>query len=444
MTELFIANLKIISKKWPDIASRLKTTTFENIEAFLIQGYNQTISVSGIQLSSRHNRLAEAQLFISTLPIDASHITVYGVGMGDVPSLLIDNPQYLSIDVCILNISIFALLISYTDQSEWLSHPNINLNVLPSEKLNFPHFPNIAITPDLTLVSDDNAALRDLLVMELNLDFSNQRHKSDDPAVLKRFDDNQRYITHDLDAASLINSHCNDKAIVIGSGPSLEEHYDYLKQMSLSTQRPLIIAADTALRGLLHNSIKPDFVICIDGLIGEYHLPLALTHDINLVYFPRVDPIVLNAWLGQRYTAYGGSNIYDTLASSYPKLRLFTNGSVIHPAIDLAVKLKAKEITLLGCDFCYCNNKSHAFWNDHKFAQNEAKEQIWVKTVIQKVKEAKHWVLNGKGQRVATDLNLRAYLRHLELYIAKHPEVKFYQASLSGAKISGSQYKDLI
>ncbi|MCU8087205.1 motility associated factor glycosyltransferase family protein [Shewanella sp. SM21] len=441
MTELFASNLNIIVKRWPIVAAAVKSQTINELDAHLINGRNQTISVNGIQLSSRHDRIAEARLFISTLPADATHVTVYGVGMGDVPSLLIDNPQYLSIDICILNLSVFALLISYTDQSEWLKHPNINLTALPSVKLNFP---NIAITPDLTLVSDENATLRDLLVMELNREFSNQRHQSDDPAILKRFEDNQLYITHDPDAASLINSHSSYKAIVIGSGPSLEEHYDYLQQISSSSHRPLIIAADTALRGLLHNNIKPDIVICIDGLIGEYHLPLASTHNINLVYFPRVDPMVLNAWLGQRFIAYGGSKIYDQLASRYPKLRLFTSGSVIHPAIDLAIKLKAKEITLLGCDFCYCNNKSHAFWNDHKFGQNDIKEQIWVNAVIQKVKEAKHWLINGKGQRIATDLNLRAYLRHLERYIAKHPEVKFYQASLSGAKIRGSQYKDLI
>lgn len=441
MTELFATNLSIIAKRWPIVAAAIKSQSIDQLDAHLVQGQNQTISVNGIQLSSRHDRIAEAQLFINTLPVDATHVTVYGIGMGDIPNLLIDNPQYLSIDVCILNLSVFALLISYTDQSEWLSHPSINLIAHPSTKLNYP---NIAITPDLILVSDENATLRDLLVMELNRSFSNQRHQTDDPAILKRFEDNQTYITQDSDAANLIKTHSTYKAVIIGSGPSLEEHYAYLQKMGSSPHRPLIIAADTALRGLLHHNIKPDIVICIDGLIGQYHLPLASTQDISLVYFPRVDPAVLGAWQGQRFIAYGASKIYDTLASLHPKLRLFTSGSVIHPAIDLAIKLKAKEITLLGCDFCYCHNKSHAFWNDHSFDDHDVQEQIWVKAVIKKVKEAKHWLINGKGERVATDLNLRAYLRHLERYIAQHPEVKFYQASLSGAKIRGSQYKDLM
>lgn len=297
MTELFAINLSIIAKRWPIVAAAIKSQSIDHLDAHLVQGQNQTISVNGIQLSSRHDRIAEAQLFISTLPSNAHQVTVYGVGMGDVPSLLIENPHYTRIEVCILNLAVFALLLCYTDQREWLSHPNVVLNAIPSATLQFP---NIAITPDLNLVSDDNATLRDLLVMELNRDFTNRHHQIDDPEILKRFADNQVFITNDPDAAHLTKSYNPYKAIVIGSGPSLEEHYAYLKQLSLSPSRPLLIAADTALRGLLHHQIKPDIVVCIDGLISSYHLPLSETQEINLVYFPRVAPEVLAHWLDRK------------------------------------------------------------------------------------------------------------------------------------------------
>ena len=440
MTDLFTSNINLIEQRWPVVAAAIKSQSIDHLDAHLVSGQNQTISVNGIQLSSRHNRLAEAQLFISTLPKDATRVTVYGVGMGDVPSLLIDNPQYQSIDVCIMNLAVFALLICYTDQREWLSHPNVTLIGTPKIELKYP---NVSITPDMILVSDENATLRDLLVMDLNRDFSNRRHQANDPEILKRFEDNQIFLTTDPDAATLLKSRHTFNAFVIGSGPSLEEHYGYLQHISQHNHRPLIIAADTALRGLIHHGIKPDVVMCIDGLIGRYHLPLEASDDISLVYFPRVDPEVLSAWRGPRFSAYGQSPIYDVLAAKIPKLRLFNSGSVIHPAIDLAVKLRAKEITLLGCDFCYCNAKSHAFWNDHQFEHHEVEQKLWTSAVIQKAKDAKHWLINGKGEHVATELNLRAYLRHLEKYISFHPDVKFYQASLSGAKIRGSQYKEL-
>ncbi|WP_229381137.1 hypothetical protein [Shewanella psychropiezotolerans] len=85
MTELFSTNLQIIQQRWPVLASALKFQSFDDLDANLVTGSNQTISVNGIQLSSRHNRMSEAQLFISQLPLDCKQVTVYGIGMGMSP-----------------------------------------------------------------------------------------------------------------------------------------------------------------------------------------------------------------------------------------------------------------------------------------------------------------------------------------------------------------------
>ncbi|WP_281213343.1 motility associated factor glycosyltransferase family protein [Shewanella insulae] len=439
MTELFNANLNIISQRWPIIASALQQVSFDHLDAALVTGQNQTISVNGIQLSSRHDRLAEARLLINTIPKETQEVNVYGIGMGDVPSLLIDNPQYTQINVFILNFAVIALVLSYTDQSEWLSHPSVILSLNPDATLDYPY---VAIPPELSLCDEVHARLRDLLVMELNQDFANRRHRLDDPLTLERFKCNEALIIKDPDAASLIETIGTDEAIVIGSGPSLEEHYDYLRALCKQPNKPMMIAADTALRGLFHNDIRPDIVVTVDSLIDSYHLPLEDTDDIKLVYFPKANPRVLENWRGPRFIAYGQSDVYDALAQQYPKLRLYISGSVIHPAIDLAVNLKAKQITLFGCDFGYCHDKSHAFWSTHSFSQEDSDARAWVSAVDNTRKTARHWVLDGHGNRITTDLNLRAYLRYLELYIARHPQVGFYRASLSGADIQGTQHKE--
>ncbi|QYJ88772.1 motility associated factor glycosyltransferase family protein [Shewanella halotolerans] len=439
MTELFNANLNIISQRWPIIASALQQVSFDHLDAALVTGQNQTISVNGIQLSSRHDRLAEARLLIDTLLQETQTVTLYGIGMGDVPSLLIDNPQYSQIKVCILNLAVFALVLAYTDQSEWLNHPSVSLSLNPDARLDYPY---IAITPELSLCDEAHARLRDLLVIELNQDFANKRHRLDDPLTQERFKCNEALIIKDPDAASLIETMRTDEAIVIGSGPSLEEHYGYLKALSKQPNKPVMIAADTALRGLIHNGIRPDIVVTVDSLIDSYHLPLEDTDGIKLMYFPKANPRVLENWQGPRYIAYGQSNVYDALAQQYPKLRLYISGSVIHPAIDLAVNLKAKQVTLFGCDFGYCNDKSHAFWSTHSFRLENDDAKAWVSAVDNIRKTAQHWVLDGHGNRITTDLNLRAYLRYLELYITRHPQVSFYRASLSGADIQGTEYKE--
>lgn len=428
MTELFASNLNIIVKRWPIVAAAVKSQTINELDAHLVNGRNQTISVNGIQLSSRHDRLAEAQLFISTLPADATHVTVYGVGMGDVPSLLIDNPQYLSIDVCILNLSVFALLISYTDQSEWLKHPNINLKERADSMLVLPY---IGITPDLVLTSNENAITRDLLVYELNRHFANQKHSIDD-VLLARLNANISNLLNDPNASLLLNTHSNANCIVIASGPTLEDHYPYLFELTQKTKssRPLVIAVDTAFKALFQHKVIPDIIVSIDPNIRPDHFPMEHTENVILVYFPKINPLILEQWKGPKYSAYSTGGLYDELAAKLPKLRLFANGSVVHPAIDLAVHLGAYQISLFGCDFCYTNNKTHAFWPDGALGPQ--------------INNAKHWLINGHGDRVPTDLNFRGYLRSLEQFIKSKPNVKFYQSSLDGARIHGAQYKAFI
>ncbi|ABO23205.1 motility associated factor glycosyltransferase family protein [Shewanella loihica] len=431
MTELFNANLNIISQRWPIIASALQHASFDHLDAALVTGQTQTISVNGIQLSSRHDRMAEARLFIEQLPSGCKHVAVYGIGMGDVPSLLIDNPQLQQILICPLNIALFALLLSYTDQSEWLNDKRVVLvHQLEQNKL-ATHY--IAITPDLLLIDDENAKLRDLLVLENNRAYANKHHTIDNPEIQQRLLENLSAIEQDPDAATLKMTHHQSHAHLIGAGPTLETHYSYLlRQRALPIgQRPLMIAVDTSLKALTENKIIPDIVVSIDSKITLEHFPENIPEDITLVYFPTLSKEVISNWPGPKFNAYSTSPIYDQLAKHHQKIRLFTNGSVIHPAIDLAVTLGIKEITLFGCDFCYPNNKTHAHWEDGMLGPS---------TQLQK----KHWVLNGHGKRVATDLNFRAYLRSLEHYIRIHPKVKFYQSSLEGARIIGAQYKELV
>ncbi|SQH77577.1 conserved protein of unknown function, might belong to Motility accessory factor Maf [Shewanella benthica] len=428
MTELFSTNLQIIQQRWPALALALNSQNIENLDAKLVTATNQTISVNGIQLSSRYNRLAEAQLLINQISTDERKVTVYGLGMGDVPSLLIDSKTVKQIDICILNLQVLALLLSYTDQTEWLDDSRVTIIHSPSQD----RFDDnaISVLPDLLLASDENSRLRDLLVLENNREYANKKHQSDDPKIIKRFKENQRLLEQDPDAASLSLIHTQNNALIVGAGPSLELHYEYLRsQRALPIGlRPLMIAVDTALMGLISEEIIPDIVVSIDSEIKKKHFPDVIPPSIKLVYFPRVAYKVLIDWPGERFNAYSKNSLYDELDSHTPKLRLFSNGSVIHPAIDLAVYLNTKELTLFGCDFSYPNDKTHAFWEDGALGADAS--------------HAKHWVLNGHGKRVPTELNFRAYLRSLEHYIHTHPQVKFYQSSLEGALIHGAQYRE--
>ncbi|MGI2172340.1 motility associated factor glycosyltransferase family protein [Shewanella sp. MF05960] len=428
MSDLFTKNMDIIESRWPLLAPLIKNQSIEHFDAQLITGNTQTISVDGIQLSSRHDRVNEAKRLINSLPKNTQTVSIYGIGMGDLPSFLIDNESILQIKVYLFSLSLFNLLICYTDQTEWLTNRKVEL--LEPININTLDKVYLSSTPDLILVNDKYARIRDLIIYDKNIDYVNGNHEKQRREINTRFIENLNYLKLDSDISELKKKYHNQEALIIATGPTLEKHYDYLLSLqSLNeTKKPLLIAVDTALKALNSRNIIPDIVITLDYHITEAYFPKNISPSINLVYFPTSSLDVIKKWSGSRFNAFQQGRTYSDKTLS--KTELFSSGSIVHPAIDLAVYLNIKNITLLGCDFCYPGNKTHAFWDDGA---------LGVTLKFHK----HHWVLNGRGERVATELNFRAYLRSLEVYIASKPEVNFYQSSLESAYIEGTTFKEL-
>ena len=59
-----------------------------------------------------------------------------------------------------------------------------------------------------------------------------------------------------------------------------------------------------------------------------------------------------------------------------------------------------------------------------------------------KPNETKSWLKNGYGEKVPTLDSFIGYLLELEGYITRHPDIKFWNSSKSGALIEGCHYKE--
>ena len=429
MTDLLQLNLQVIQQRWPDIAAELEPLDIETLDAGLIEGLEQTVMVNGLQLSSRHARQREAQLLCDTLPQGTDTVHLYGVGMGDTPIRLLETNHCSQLVVHLMNPCIFKLVISYTNQSEWLSDPRVSLRTKPTS--DYPTQPNISITPELTLCDGAYSCVRDLLVYELNREHVNHNRAVQIEKFKDRLELNLPRLQQHPDVMELLPKYQNDSAIVIASGPSLEEAYPRLKTISdkPKDQRPLIIAVDTACKALNQQEINPDIVVTVDELITPDIIDAGRSEGRALVYMAKSCPELIDAWQGPKFNAHSDLPRDDALASLLPKTRLFLNGSVVQPAIHLAIILGAKEITLLGADFGFPGKKAHAFWQPN--------------TIAQGFQDSGHWVLDGHGKRLPTALNLRAYLRSLEHFIRKHPDIRFYRDSNSGAAITGTEFREL-
>jgi hypothetical protein len=426
MTDTLTYNLAVIAQRWPLVAARLEAEPFEGLKAEWVQGRETTLRINGIQLTSRHDRLAEAHLQAASLPAGATVAHVYGPGLGDLPRVLLALADVRELRVHLLNPAVFALALQVLDHTDWLADPRVTL-AFAADQVDIC-LPFVAMPSELVLADDSCAKVRDRLVSELHLSFNNRVFTAQDPDVVQRLQANEPLVAADGDAGQLFGTRPGASVYVIATGPGLELHFDHLRETRASADRPLLICVDTAWRPLLDHGIVADVVVSVDQRITEHHLPAGQSASTTLVYMPLVPGEVLAQWRGPRLAALSPSPVYAGLRHRLPRAELHSGGSVIHPAVDLAVRMGAAQVTLFGADFAFPNDKTHAGWGDGDLGPQ--------------LTHARHWVLDGHGRRVRTQLNLRSYLTELERYIARHPHVAFFNTSRGGALIAGTAFAE--
>jgi Protein of unknown function DUF115 len=326
--------------------------------------------------------------------------------------------------VHILNGALFVLVLQLLEHQDWLSDPRVILAYAADQTE--IRLPFVALPAELVLADDANARIRDRLVSEVHVDFNNREFAPDDPDNIQLLEQGRPLLQIDTDVAALFGTQTARDVFVIATGPSLHQHLPRLSKIAQSAERPLFICVDTAYVPLRNYGIRPDMVVSIDHRITARHLPPDDTKGIALIYLPRQDAAMLQAWQGPRYVAYSSSPVYSQIRQQIPKAVLHVGGSVIHPAIDLAVKMGAARVMLFGADFAFPGGKTHTGWQDGALGPE--------------LSIARHWVRDGRGNKVKTQLNFRSYLIELERYIAQHPGVQFLNTSRDGALIAGARF----
>lgn len=299
MSEFFDANLAVIASRWPVLAEMLAGCEAEPLESVqLVEGLDSTLSVRGVQLTSRHSRHREAAFLAGQLPEQAPVAHVYGTGLGDLQAAVLERASLKTLVVHILNEHIFKLVMQLLDQRHWLGDPRVVLQMAcANQEIQLPFVPYAA---ELVLVSDRNIKMRDRLAAELDIPYNQQRFAEEEPRRQKRLRENQAYFATDPDVRRLFAKRGVDKAWVLAPGPSLASHFDTLKAYAARPDRPLFIALDTAAKALVAAGVVPDLVVTMDIDVTVRHLPCEQSQNIGLVYFPITHFELLDAWQGAR------------------------------------------------------------------------------------------------------------------------------------------------
>lgn len=424
MSEILQHNLAVIEQRWPDVAQRLRGEDAGSVPAQLLEGRESTLSIHGVQLTSRHDRFAEALTQAHSLPAHSPVVHIYGTALGDLQRVMLGEPSLQTLHVHILNGALCALVLQLLDQHDWLSDPRVTLAYADvRDEIQLPFF---ALPAELVLADDTSARIRDRLVSEVHVGFNNEAFAADTPDNARLLEQGRDLLLRDTDVAALFATQPGRDVFVIATGPSLQQHLPRLLKAPTSAERPLIICVDTAYVPLRNQGVQADIVVTIDHRITSRHLPADDSADVALVYLPGQDVAMLEGWQGPRYAGYSTSPLYARLRAEIPRATLHVGGSVIHPAVDLAVKMGAARITLFGADFAFPGGKTHTGWQDGDLGPASS--------------IAKHWVRDGRGNKVKTQLNFRSYLIELERYIARHPQVVFLNTSRDGALIAGTHF----
>lgn len=422
----FRKNVHTISLRWPRLWDRIKRTRKPE-RVWLSQSKPQaTLCIDGIHLSSGYDQISEARLQSSLVPEGSLFAWVYGFGVGQVPRILLQRHEMRRLVVMIMNPAVAIQSFRYFDHSDWLSDPRVELALGEDEE--DIYYPFAAVPSCLQLVSTGASRIRDLVFLELSTPYSQRRYRDLDVDMNKRIMENLDLIKSDGDVTELFESAQGKRVLIAAAGPSLASHYEWFLTQG---REFILISVDAALKPLVEAGILPDIVVTMDpSREGVYPLfsnvSLSVLSDRTLVYFPLVHKDVLNLWQGRRLTSYTTSTIYGRVRKKYPRGTLYSSGSVLHPSVDLAVKMGATTIVLFGADFSFPEGNSHVKGSP------AALDEI----------DKSHWVLSGNGTKVPTTANLRGYLRDLERYIGKTPGVQFVNAGREGAHIKGVLYPE--
>ncbi len=416
---LFEKNATLVVSRWPDIWAQIESSSEPRTLEVDTTHTLPALIIDNIHLHSCFDTHTEVSQQLEHLKNVKGDIYCYGVGSGELVRELLRRYPDSTIHVVIFNPFVFKVQLAMYHWSDWLQDEAIQLH--SAAVVNDVNTPWVVAPAELALANESSQPLVDKLQLELNTDEINRQYVKN---VSPNIDANLPLIDKLPKLSQLLadagNRFIGNKEVtVIGAGPSL----DNVDLSCLNDQ--LIVCVDAAFKSLIHRGIEPHFVVAIDfSEKVERFLTVEQSHHSTLIAFPTLCPSVIERWQGPCYLAFSHHPVFHGLNFGEQDI-LFNAGSVIHPAIDLAVKLSNGTVNLIGADFCFEGTKTHAAASDASFADDQ--------TLIQRK--------NARGELVNTCASLLSYALDVERYIQSQPDVNFVSVSQQGLSLAGVRYE---
>jgi len=233
-------------------------------------------------------------------------------------------------------------------------------------------------------------------------------------------------------------------AILVSSGPSLDEEIENLKKIK-DKGLAYIFTAGSAVYKLLKHDIYPDAACAIDGYYTNNDIYKNLfenpDNSVPLIYADMMYNKVVSSYNAKLYNVVLENN---TLATYYLKYRqglpirkVLVGPSVAIVTLHILHSLHCDPIILVGQNFALRNEYYYA--NGIDFHKNrQAKEKVTEKDRL----SAFH-VEDVNGNMIYTLRKLDMMRRNMEVLIKSKSITNVFNTTNGGAKISGTKYMPL-
>ena len=389
----------------------------------------ETKKYGQVLLSSSVNPWQEAIIYGDGLTGDYANCVIIGLGMGYHVKYIINSSYFKKIVILESDLEQLRICMMYTDMRTVLSDSRVKI-VLCSKaedyskwlKKNNPESSTIYKIWYPSVKTIENDAIRELLE---NYWINTSSSDNFENAMFYNFENNQKLADEPLD--NIKDKFEGKDIVIIGAGPSLDNNLDYLRKF-LNRDNVVIVCVGKAAKKLISENIMPSYIVVIDAKKGtRWQIKGIENCGVPLIYLSTAAYNLVSEYNGKRYIAYQeGIEPSKKYAKENNLLVYESGGSVATFAIDMAIRMKCKQVICVGLDMGYIGSNTHAEGIGRKLQNKKS---------LRKAESV-------SGGEIYTSKTLDIYRRWIERRIENVTGIEFINSS-KGARIHGMEEKSL-
>lgn len=449
-------NLKFLNQYYPNLVALVEDDRDEsNVVGSLTRNNEPNLSLiingQSYLLHSKYNASDESRKWVSTIQPDIKSsgcVVLFGMGVGYFLEALLELPEVSQVFVCEPSVEVFKHLISERNVRTMLSNSKVKMIAVGSEELFMLDVANQISTylssKNLSIVAapvyrrmyesifeDLTIKIRSTLMDQIANFQTNEKFQNLWSLNIFR---NLPYTIKYPSFQSFKDLWKDRPAIIVGSGPSLQEDIYFLRQLQ---NKCLIIAAGSSIQALQSNGIHPHLIVSMDGGLPNLHVfENTDTSKSPLLFIPQIYHGILELYEGNMVSALFTNDLISQYLWADRHIPEFYNTSTVTgTAIQAAEFIGSNKIILMGQDLSYPDQQFYSPGVNH--IPDDVKNDI--------INSEDLWVENVVGGKNRTTQKMMVTLEDLELLveIESLKGVSFINTSKKGAVIKGTEFQTM-